>query len=115
MLTTRCDKDRNSKGKPFTAKTLCQHEEFCPVCTPPTKCGRKYSQQGNPFDTPQRMNDHEAQCPYCKAGVPFPKFRPRNDYDPYEELGLEMTDLIATGEENDGVFWGIAYELGEWV
>lgn len=65
-------------------------------------CGRTKSNKGKPF-TPQSLAQHERSCPDCNRTDPA-----------IEELGLEMTDLIAGDEESDGVYWAMAWELGEW-
>ncbi|KRT69364.1 MAG: hypothetical protein XU15_C0011G0046 [candidate division NC10 bacterium CSP1-5] len=64
-------------------------------------CGKTNSRSGKPW-TWKSLENHITQCKACRA-------------EPVEEedLGLEMTELIAAGEELDGVFWGIAFEMGE--
>jgi len=112
-ITARCGRTTNSKGKAFTEKTLRKHQYDCLICTPRAKCGRTHSQQGLRFDTPKRLADHEAQCPHCRRGIPYSPDHGDDDGETYESLGLGMTEMIA-GDESDGVFWGIAHELGEW-
>lgn len=65
------------------------------------KCGRECSNRGKEFTT-VTLKQHESSCKDCKSGT-----------ETAESLGLGMTDLIAHGE-SDGVYWGIARELGEW-
>jgi hypothetical protein len=65
-------------------------------------CGKTKSNTGKPF-TPQSLAQHERSCRDCNKAD-----------DTIKELGLEMTDLVAGDEESDGVYWAMAWELGEW-
>ena len=71
-----------------------------------TKCGKTMSGRGNPF-TPESLAQHESDCYKCNGGHRV-SYRAQ-----IKELGLNMTDMIA-GDESDGVFWAMAWELGEW-
>lgn len=67
-----------------------------------TPCGLTHSKNsGKPF-TAASMAQHVRDCPACNGQI-----------ETYESLGLGMTELLA-GDESDGVFWAMAWELGEW-
>lgn len=74
------------------------------------KCGATKSKRGRAF-TEGSLADHQASCPKC-LGLDKPRRSKRSETA--ESLGLGMTDLLA-GDESDGVFWGMAAELGEWL
>ncbi len=66
-----------------------------------TPCGRTRSSNGESF-TDASIAQHKKDCSYCNGLA-----------ESYESLFLGMTDLLAV-DELDGVFLGMAWELGEW-
>ncbi|MBE7474307.1 MAG: hypothetical protein HS114_34690 [Anaerolineales bacterium] len=75
-----------------------QNQRF--VCP---KCRRWRNSRGRPFKSQAAVDQHAQTC----ADVP-----PLSD-PVSEDFDLEMTQLLAE-DESDGVFWGLAWELGEW-
>jgi hypothetical protein len=74
-----------------------------------TVCGKTRGHNKNGDFSKERAEQHEKTCRFCELGVPYQKSskETREFSDPI----LDMADLIA-GDESDGVYWGIAYELG---
>ena len=72
-------------------------------------CNRTVSRSGKSW-TKKSLDQHILALPDTKEGRII---RNAIEDNSIEELGLEMTDMIA-GDENDGVFWAIANEFGEW-
>lgn len=72
-------------------------------------CGKKLSQKRNVF-TPETLERHHKDCCICNGSFETR----RKKKTTYDDLGLGLTALIAE-DESDGVFWGIAHELGEWL
>lgn len=68
----------------------------CPVCK------KTHSKNKNPF-TADSLKSHVHNA--------HPKDYIRLYYDEYNDPILNLADVIA-GDESDGVFWGIAHELG---
>lgn len=71
-----------------------------------TPCGKTGNRKGD--FSKERAEQHEKTCCSCELGVLYEKPKKgTKDYDPI----LDLANDIA-GDESDGVFWGIAYELG---
>ena len=68
----------------------------CPICK------KEKSKKGIPFSKKSLGQHLRSAHPREWAGMPS---------EGYEDSILDMVDLLA-GDESDGVYWGIAYELG---
>jgi len=91
-----------NSGKPFTEESLKQHMNDVHSGLECNRCGRTRSRKSKPF-TEETLKQHQITCTGKKS-----KQWQNNEFD---HPALEMADLIA-GDENDGVYWGIAQEFG---
>ena len=71
------------------------------------KCGKTKSKKGRRF-TEKSIFQHQKDCPRCQEN----KLTKKQQQETAEELGLEWTEMLA-GDESNGVFWGMAWELNE--